>query len=251
MQRLPLLMGALVTASVTIAGPVTTTTHADAPNPPICEVTGNYYDGGYTLRSQSIYGARALIDKTNNPVFCPDLGTTWATVLVGSNICAAGGITFHAQVGTGIVQGHSRDVVTEWTKKCCGQPECDDPFVRHYRHNAPSGPLEYEVYQRTDGYVVMRAGGNVVDVTGYNVSGDWDTAWTDQFFGETWDLPTYMPGVSSSKVRFQELQRYESNGDINYIQTGDLYWMAPQPNYERDQVPNDPHPAFRIWDSRG
>jgi hypothetical protein len=60
-----------------------------------------------------------------------------------------------------------------------------------------------------------------------------------------------MPGTSSSKVRFQELQRYESNGDINYIQTGDLYWMPPQPNYGRDPVPNDPHPDFRIWDSRG
>jgi hypothetical protein len=248
-QCLSLVMGTLVTASVTLAGPVTLTARADAPNPPICEVTGNYYDGGYTLRSQSIYGARALIDKTNNPYFCPDSGTTYATVLVGSNGCD--GTTFHAQVGTGIVSGQSRDVVTEYTKKCCGMPGCGFPFVRHYRNNAPSGPLEYEVYQRADGYVVMRAGGNVEDVTGYNVTGDWDTAWTAQFFGETWNLQTYMPGVSSSKVRFQELQRVESNGDFNYIQTGDLYWIPPQPNYQRDQVPNDPHPDFRIWDSRG
>jgi hypothetical protein len=251
MQRQPLLMAAFVTASVTLAGPVTLTARADVPDKPICEVTGHYYDGGYTLRSQSIYGARALIDKTNNPYFCPDNGTTYATVLVGSNVCAPGPFTFHAQVGTGIVQGHSRAIASEYTKKCCGQPECDPPYVRSF-DPAPGGPLEYEVYQRgSDGHVVMRAGGNVVDETGYNVSGDWDTAWTDQFFGETWDVLTYMPGTSSSKVRFQELQRYEENGDINYIQTGDLYWTAPQPNYERDQVPGDPHPDFRIWDSRG
>jgi hypothetical protein len=71
MQRLPLFVGALVTASVTMAGPVTTTARADAPNPPVCEVTGNYYDGGYTLRSQSIYGARGSHRQDKQSLFLP------------------------------------------------------------------------------------------------------------------------------------------------------------------------------------
>lgn len=150
----------------------------------------------YALAYLVVTSAREVIDSS---LLMPDQGYRFAASSVAHRGCLA---------------GSSRDA-----RRSLDIARDAAHSEKRVYNPAPNGPVRYSAYLRaSDGRVVMYADGTKVDDTNYVASNVWNSAWSAQFAGETSHPQTNVPGVESDKVRFRHVQRYESTGDINYVQ---------------------------------
>lgn len=228
-------ISALTTASSGFAA-------AGEPRPERCTNPGNYFDGGYTTWQIGLFAARATIDR-DNPYICDNSSSSSAWALL-----APSNTKHHAQAGLGGFPGTDSAIRTfyEWTRACRGEPDCPTGGIVRDYSPAPDGPVRYSVHWRPgDGKVHMYAGGTHLAETAYATSNVWESAWSAQFAGETWHHETDVPGTKGNKVRFQDVQRYEANGDINYVQN--VTWIRSRTKFHHERIPDSPGVDFRIW----
>lgn len=196
-------------------------TDSQASAAPYCSFEG-HYDGMTKDPDTTLYGARALVEQ-ENPNLCGAGNASSAWVMVEAK---EGGYTNYAQSGyrdRGSNLTHSGyHNFAQWTLGCFPN-NCTGATYTDQIDAAPTSATNYKVYvQASTGHILMDHDGTNIGDTGYNVSGDWDPAYKVTFTGETHSINTDMPGHPADKVSFTSVQRYESNGSINYINGGAL-----------------------------
>lgn len=80
------------------------------------------------------------------------------------------------------------------------------------------------MYQNaSDGLIKMYAGSSgAADVTTFNPSGDWRSAWQGTFSAETHETASDIVGVQSNHTKFSEIQRYNGSGWVNVTSFADI-----------------------------
>lgn len=191
-----------------------------------CLNQGNYFAGVGSPRTSAIFGSRAEIQR-DDPQLCsaaggsPSDSSAWA--MVTAQIVGHPNQDHYAQVGYAKVGARSGEpvqglhVFAQYTRAC--KPDCAGAnFVNVYAP-APGGTELYtNVLRSSDNRIHMLADGVEIARTGYDPQGDWQPEWQAQFAGETFHPQSDVVGTVNNRTRFFRLQRFESNGDINFIQ---------------------------------
>jgi hypothetical protein len=194
----------------------------------------SYFEGAYSAYVTSVFGARGRIEY-NNPDLCGSdvsdsgISLAWSMVTAHSDADPNGldpSLDGWAQAGYGQFGGSNLagapagfHIFSQWTRACKNNGTCrgDAAVVTTY-NPAPTGSTIYSNYLRaSDQHIVMYAASTFLDSTSYNPAGDWDAAWAGQFFGETKHLGDDVVGVQGDPTSFDYLQKYASNGDINFF----------------------------------
>jgi len=204
-----------------------------------CGTQANYLavvESPYTVNN---YGVRSDIE-TNYAELCssaggsPSLSTAWAMLTPDQ--------AFHwAQAGyikvgienTGFPGPTGLHYVAQYTQEC--QPSCSGAGVTTVVTGDPgTSTHRYASYLRaSDDRIHMTVDGTNLLTMNYDVTGEWVNEWAGQFGGETYHSQSDIPGTNADRTRFKYMQRFESNGDINFLQT--LYYVGSPPGrYHRD-----------------
>ncbi len=120
----------------------------------------------------------------------------------------------------GSISGYASGIHTfsQFTLVCHAHGGCGSgTHIRSAFGPAPSGTKYYSNYIKSDGLVYMYAGSTLLDYTNFNPTGDWTDAKGGQFYGETLDLQTDVPGVASNKCKFDYIQKYDANQNPVYF----------------------------------
>ena len=189
------------------------------------------FDGQAGVHSQDTFGVRGTIAiPVAQPALCTGTVTfsdEW-TMVTGYKRYA----THNRKNATWAQIGYGRDILTDglapgpdrllsfaqFTLAC--KPDCSDKEVRTNVFPAPSlgSSVTYSNYQRSaDGKIHMYANNVHYLKTGYTAQSTWDPAWAAQFFNETYDQNDDVWGTSPDRSDFFRLQRYLSNGGIDFI----------------------------------
>lgn len=107
---------------------------------------------------------------------------------------------------------------SQWTKKCRTTGTCgnaSDVVTDFY--DTPNGSWTYSAVLNSDGFIHLHANGHHVAQTGFNVAGDWASAWQGQFFGETTETGSDQVGTASDPTSFDYIYRFDANGQANFI----------------------------------
>lgn len=230
MSRIPKLVVAAASSSVLLASLLCAPPASAAR---ACGPTQYGFAGAQSAFATSVFGARAQIEY-NNPDLCGSdadgsgFSTAWSMVDAWSaddpdhnhsdwiGYAQAG----YYQAG-GSVAGYSTGI-WEWSQyssKCVSHGTCgtDAKFHNSY-YGHPSGTHMYANYRSSsDGHVHMTVDGNQIDETNYDPTGDWAAAWQGEFYGEVHDWGTDIPGTDGDRTTLNYLQKYESNGNINFF----------------------------------
>jgi hypothetical protein len=163
----------------------------------------------------SLYGVRGDIE-TNVPALCsasggsPSSSSAWVMLLPED-------MAYYAQAGY-VKNG------TEVTQYPTGfhylaQYKKPDGSRPTYVQGDPgTSTHRYAVYLRaSDDRIHMERDGNHMLTLDYDVTGVWDSAWFGTWSGETWHLESDVPGTYSDHTTFNYIQRFEQNGDINFV----------------------------------
>lgn len=204
-----------------------------------CGTKSNYLDGYGTTYQTSIYGVRADIER-NDPALCspsggsPSLSAAWA--MVTPNQAYHWAQTGYIKVGTvspDFPNHTGFHTFAQYTQQC--QPNCSGSGVTTAFGDDPGGTATYAAYLRSsDDRIHMTVDGTTLLTMNYDVTGEWVNDWAGQFAAETYHVQSDVPGTSSDRTRFNYIQRYESNGDINFIQN--LYLFSGIPTrYKYDE----------------
>jgi hypothetical protein len=208
----------------------------------------------------TLYGIRSIIQQ-DEAYLCSNMSgsSAWVMLLANPESDPNNGLQAYAQIGyrkqgSGLIES-GYHVFVQWTKSCL--PNCTGSSVNHDIDPAPTGPENYQVYyEASSGHILMKHGTTQMAETAYNVPTYWDKYYYTQIAGETKHLSSHMPGSSSNKVRFYQMQRYNGDGSITNFQpsgldkipgtsswaceTGCLY------GYERYD-PNNGDTGLKIW----
>jgi hypothetical protein len=198
-----------------------------------CDALASNLLGKYSATSTSVYGTRARIEY-RNPDLCGSdtdgagVSGVWQAVTADSVPSGDGYARNYAQVGYiqlgGAAPGTTSGIhiFSQWTRKCfahrtCGaNPTTNDLAATQY-WPAPTGTHIYAEYLRaSDDRIHLYAHGDQIDVMGFDVTGDWSTAWRSEYFGETHHDADDLPGTSTAKTAFDYIQYYNSSGALNF-----------------------------------
>lgn len=130
------------------------------------------------------------------------------------------GTPMWAQVGYGRLSFASPDEPTapyrtfaQYTRACRGESGCPTHGLKTVFAPAPSETKTYtNVLKKSTQRIHMRANGVQILKTAYDPAKVWRPEWAAQFFGETKDWQSDVPGTVVDPVNFSRIQRYESNG---------------------------------------
>jgi hypothetical protein len=93
----------------------------------------------------------------------------------------------------------------------------------------------------------MTIDGDEVTETNYDPAGDWDAAWQGQFYGETHEKASDLPGTATDPTNLDYLQKYGSGGSINFFASMTGY-TQPSSRYHRDVYsPSVGGTGVKIW----
>lgn len=210
----------------------------------------------------SVYGARAIIQQ-ESAYLCRSNSSSsaWVMVSADTETNPNSGLSAYAQVGYRrngadlIESGYH--VFVQWTKSCFPY-NCDpgELTYQHYIDPAPTGPEDYQIYaQASSGHMIMKHDSTQIGETAYTLSNWWDPAYQVTYAGETKHLNTDMPGSSANKIRFYQVQKYNSTGSITDFPAsafskipGTTWACTTGCRYGYDRyVPNSGDTGLKIW----
>lgn len=188
----------------------------------------NYFDGRQSAHSSTVRGVRARIEY-NNPELCglddanDGFSIAWSMVVAHSIDPNVTNLSY-AQSGYGDFGGSTPGyeagihVFSQYTYLCHAYNACGSQPSFHTEFDAaPTGQQFYSSYKKSNGLIYMYAGSIYLDSTNYNPSGDWADQWGGQFYGETLDLQTDMPGIASNHAKFDYIQKYDSSQNPTFF----------------------------------
>lgn len=226
--------------------------------------------GAFTDASNQIFGSRANIEY-NNPQICTGnpsngISVVWAMVTAASDTYPANpNDDMWAQTGYGRFGGDSGFdtdpgvfVFTQTTKACKADDSCsglDATTYFFYYSLDTSDPWYYgNRYNNSTGRMDLYADGDYLTQTAYDPIGVWDSAWEGQFFGETKQWASDLPGYASDPTGITAVTVQDSNGDLNPVSA--LHGVTPTDDpdgtlpYHRQLYTLGGNPAVRIWTDR-
>jgi hypothetical protein len=178
-----------------------------------CYDPGNWQVGYTTAADERNRGARARI-QFENPDLCgsdtdgPSASVAWSMVTAPATHASG---SMWAQAGYGQFAFNGRDIATftQYTKKCKASASCTgSPVETRFDTVNPHDPMTYRAFVDSDGHIRMEAGGSgAYDTTTYDPSGDWESQWRLQYFGETLHRPTDVVGLPNDRTLFDEIKR--------------------------------------------
>jgi hypothetical protein len=231
-----------------------------------CGTPGVFHVGGHTAPHEGIFGSRAKIER-NEPTLCGvdsnSVVSAWSMVFArseggsgGVDLAQTGYIKAAPDAGYDFSGYH---VFAQWTRDC--NPNCSTGG--QYMTVVDPAPTDWQFYTQyvsdSDNHIHMLIGGNKIAETGYNPANEWQSEWRASFSAESKHRQSQIPGSSANKVRFEFVQRYESNGNINYVQEfadqgvcgAFVAGEGSCENYHYDRYnPDSGVIAFKVWDER-
>lgn len=151
-----------------------------------CGAPGNFHAFAQNPAQASLYGVRGTIE-TNMPALCGSAPTSPSS--------SSAGLHYLAQ--------YRRP--NDSTPTFVG----GDPGTSSHQYTVNLRASDDRIHMTRDGLNLL-----TVD---YDVSGKWQNEWRGQWAGETWHLATDVPGTAADPTTINYIQRYESNGDINFV----------------------------------
>lgn len=200
--------------------------------------TKSYYAGAQKATYQSsVYGVRANIEY-QNPTLCgaPNSRSStsaWA-MLIPRTPTIQMAQSGYLKLGSALSGSTGVHVFGQYTRACV--PNCAAGVNGYptFLGPAPTGSKMYSVYLRSsDGRIGMYAGSTLLGEVNRSVTGEWSTDWSGQFAGETHDPNSDIPGTAANHVRFNYIQKYDSAGNIGFIQDINLGLTPTRSNYHQ------------------
>lgn len=210
-----------------------------------------------------IYGVSGRISYYN-PDMCDNDATTAATSSAWSMVTAPSatypndpshqGYAQSGYLDAGPASGYQAGVTTfsQYLRKCAvdnaGYCGSEVGFNTAY-WVGPSGTWSYasQYEVNNDRLIHMYAHGYQLDETNYDPLGDWQNAWQCQFFGETHDNATGMPGTAATHVNVDNLIKKDSNlansfvGVTTFVTANDVRYRLAR------YTPAGGGQGFQIW----
>lgn len=192
-----------------------------------CGTPGNYFDGAENTASTAIYGVAADIE-TQEPALCSAAGgsssssSAWAMLTpAGQNDYAQAG---YVKNGVNVTQYPTGfHYLAQYTTTTGG-------VVTFISGNPGTSTHTYAVYLRaSDDRVHMTYDGVNMLTMNYDTTGNWNTAWQGQFYGETWHAESDVVGSNANRARFNRIYKYNSAGTETFIT--DLSGLATSIRY--------------------
>lgn len=203
-----------------------------------------------------------------NPDLCGGGGTSnglsSAWTMVTAHPVDSSGSDGHAQVGyldmgasypyvtdLGAPSGYHR--FSEWTRKCFAHGTCGSTIAANISFSTyatpDAGTDTFDVHRvASDGHLHMYINGTNVDEVGYNTTGDWNSAWAVEILGETKHWQDNLVGTPTDPINFDNLQRYESDGSINFFTGLSKAEAPPRDRYHFGWTsPSGGGQGFKIW----
>lgn len=213
-----------------------------------CGTEGSHFSGGEATGITQV-GAKANI-TAQDPSLCdaatgsPSTSSAWSMEVSGDG-------TYLAQVGyihTGSLfvyqnqSGYHYSVFTEWT------PLSGPDILQFWSPSPPPSSALYEVSRNaTDARINLWEGTTQLTHTSYDPALWWSTPWIPEFYGETHHCQSDIPGTTSNRVTFSNVEKKSSAGSWSQINDLLLHKVNvcsnDRYNKQWDTQPN----SFDIW----
>jgi hypothetical protein len=209
------------------------------------------YQGGWGTSAWIVTRNASFCDQTYTTDPHPnDFITAWSLTIgaQGTNYAQAGYFKYRSSSGYSWYAENS-------------DPNCPNGWCRTLYGSTSSGDnyQYYELYNTSTHAVEMYVGGILLQATNYDpqctnsCSMYWDTPWTEQFSGETFNSENDLPGSIGYKATFSSLgyasSKWNGQGTPSFSGLG----STPSPNSTRSYYCHDvpDSSSFNIWTEGG
>jgi hypothetical protein len=218
-----------------------------------CGTPGNKFDGAWATGITQ-YGAKASVE-TLSPQLCnpvngsTSLSAAWVMETTNAT-CDGWAQAGYVHTGSNSAFGYHWNVFTQTVTHstvCGGTPNTE-------WFGTPSGSPTFKVYYTTDhlggaGFFDLYQGSTYLWSTSWDPASAWTGNWVPEFFGETGDCNSDMPGTQSNKVTFGSVEKMENpqaGGEGTWSAINDLILPAADCTRFHRGWQTQPD-AFNIW----